>query len=170
MKRATQKVVKSYADLINIDHTAAESEKKHTTTLNKPKKVVATSYKKELAEFLKHTATKRFGEVLDYKSRDTDGSGFPLKRTEKQIQSLNNWKKHCVRIYEDDFKKECMLEVGGKLFMKPTNIPESISALTELCLKFHEQVEGAHGRQVPFAAGLYKATIQRFHDMREEKR
>ena len=147
------------------------SKKKQTKTR-------ATSYKKELSDFLKHTATKKFGEVCQYKSRDslagasskdTDKSGFPLKRTEKQIQSLKNWKKHCVKIYEADFQKECMLEVGGQFFMKPTTIPESISALTELCNKFHEQIEGAHGKKVPFTAGLYKATIQRFDNMRNIK-
>jgi len=157
MKRTTQKAVKSYADLMNIDHTA-------------PEKVTATSYKKELDDFLKHTATKKFGEVYHHKARDTDRSGFPLKRTEKQIQSLKNWKKHCVRVYEADFNKECMLEVGGKFFMKPATIPESISELTELCHKFHERIEGVHGKKVPYTAGLYKATIQRFHNIRHDAR
>lgn len=135
----------------------------------KQTKTRATSYKKELSDFLKHTATKKFGEVCQYKSRDTDKSGFPLKRTAKQIQSLKNWKKHCVKIYEADFQKECMLEVGGKFFMKPTTIPESVSELTELCQRFHKEIEGAHGKNVPFTAGLYKATIQRFDNIRNIK-
>ena len=171
MNRTTQKelkgyAVKSYADLMKIEHTAPKSEKK------KPKKIAATSYKKELADFLKHTGTKKFGEVFKREYKETKYAAYEdlvREKLETRRKSRINWGKHCVKLYEADFKKECTLEVNGKYFLKPTTIPESVSGLTELCQKFHKRIEEEHGKPVPFMAGLYKVTIQRFHDMRKEK-
>ena len=126
-------------------------------------KIRGTSYKKEMAAFLKQTATKKFGEVFEDHVK-YHGTRHP---SPQRIQSRKNWKKYCVKVYEADFKKECMLEVGGKFFLKPATIPENDHDILLLCDKFHRRIEEEHGKPVPENAGLRKATFQRFYNMRK---
>ena len=168
MERNTQKAVKSYADLMNIEHTAPELVTPAAASkkiVKKQTKVRETSYKKELDDFLKNTATKKFGEVFKSKWTIDEAGRRRAKRDGAFEQSQKNWKKYCVKLYEADFKKECMLEVNGKFFLMPTTIPETEAEIMALCHVFHERIEKEHGKKVPFSAGLYKATIPRFTEL-----
>lgn len=163
--RIERKTNMSYMDFMNSTLEIEKRTENARPEAKKQTKIRATSYKKEMSDFLKRIATNKFIEVLAHKGKNEDSNIM----THERIQSRKNWKKYCVKVYEADFKKECMLEVGGKFFLKPTTIPENICELTTICTKFHRRIEEELNKKVPYCAGLYKATSQRFHEMRNIK-